>query len=103
MKIKFEKPLFTRTMYGNAFENRKGSDKVGALDDDGRNMDSFRRTRPIGDLEKSAEVPLKFVSQSSNGINFTGIGKKRLPTPNKMIYEPLRPGNGKFYAETAYA
>ena len=100
VKIKFEKPLFTRTIYGNAFANRKGSEEVGALDNEGKH--SYRAAKPIGDLEKIKDVPLKFAGISSNGLNFAGHGDKRLPTPNKITYETLFSSNGRFYDQTAY-
>lgn len=104
VKIKFEKPLFTRTNYGSFFINPKGSEKVGAsnLDDEGKNVDVFRRTKPLGELEKFKDVPLKFSGISSSGLNYAGYGEKRLPTPNRLTYQTSFVGHGKFYGQTAY-
>ena len=61
LRINQEKPLFTKTMYGNAFMNRKGSDVVGALDAEGRNPDGLRRVAPLGEIEMLKETPSRFV------------------------------------------
>ena len=90
-------------MYGNAFMNRKGTEQVGAINMEGINVDAFRREKPIGDLEKFKDVPIKFETVSANTLSFVGIGKQRLPTPNRLKHEGgLFGGTTKFSAQTAY-
>ena len=102
LKIPFEKPLFTKTMYANAFMNHKGSDQVGATDAMGRNPAGFRHVAPIGDLEMFKNMSPKFTGQTSSKIDFAGYGGKRLPTPNRRTYQSITTGNGKFYGKSAY-
>ena len=71
VKIPFEKPHMLKTHNSGQFANRKGSELVGSLSNEGLHEEGFRAAKPIGDLEKFQDITLKFFAESHNKVNFT--------------------------------